>query len=67
MAQSVKHLTLDFSSRHGLMVHEFKPRIGLHADGAEPAWDSVSLSLSAPSTHRLSLPLKINKKEKTES
>ena len=39
------------------MVHEFKPRIGLHADGAEPAWDSVSLSLSAPSTHSLSLPL----------
>ena len=61
MAQAVRHLTLDLGSGHDLIVCGFEPRIGLCADGAEPAWDSVSLSLSAPSTHSLSLPLKINK------
>ena len=30
------------------MVHEIKPRIRLHTDGAEPAWDSLSLPLSLP-------------------
>ena len=28
-------------------VHEFEPRVGLCADGAEPAWDSLSPPLSA--------------------
>ena len=37
MAQSVKHLTFDFSSGHDLMVHEFEPHMGLHADSVEPA------------------------------
>ena len=37
MAQSVKHLTLDFSSGHGLMFLEFEPHIGLCADSAEAA------------------------------
>ena len=36
-AQSVKHLTLDFRSGHDLMVPEFKPRVRLCADSAEPA------------------------------
>ena len=54
MAQSVKHLTLDFGSGHDLMVCEFEPRIGLRAErAAEPAWDSPSPSLSVS--------LKINK------
>ena len=39
----------DFGSSHDhLMVGEFEPRTGLHADTAEPAWDSLSLPLSAP-------------------
>ena len=27
---------------------EFEPHIGLYADSAEPAWDSLSLPLSLP-------------------
>ena len=61
MAQSVKLLTLAFSSGHDLTVCEFKPRVGLCAEGAEPAWDSVSPSHSAPPCLSLSLSLKINK------
>ena len=37
VAQSVKHLTLDFGSGHDLAIWEFKPRIGICADGEEPA------------------------------
>ena len=48
MAQWVEHSTLDFGSGHGLMVPGFEPLIGLHADSAEPAWDSFSPSFSAP-------------------
>ena len=57
-AQSVKHLTLDFSSGHDVTVHEFEPHV-LCADGVEPAWDSLSLPFS--------LSLKINFKNKTPS
>ena len=48
MAQSAEHLTLDFVSGHDLMVCEFEACIGLCADGADPAWSSLSLSLSVP-------------------
>ena len=50
VAQEVNCPTLDFSSGHDFMVHEFKPHIGLCADSVEPAWDllSPSLSLSLP-------------------
>ena len=48
MAQSVKPLTLDFGSGHDLTVGEFEARLGLCADSAEPAWDSLSPPLSAP-------------------
>ena len=34
-------------SGHDLMVREFEPRVGLRADSAEPASDSLSPSLSA--------------------
>ena len=44
MAQSVKRPTLDFDSGHDLTVREKEPHVGLCADGAEPAWDSPSLS-----------------------
>ena len=63
VAQLAKHLTLDFSSDHDSMVCEFKPRIGLCVDSPEPAWDSLSLSLSLcpSSAHGLSFCLKIKK------
>ena len=48
--------TLGFGSGHDLVVCGFKPHIGLCADGAEPAWDS--LSLSAPPLLVLSFSLK---------
>ena len=57
MAQSVKLSTLDFGSGHDLTVHEIEPHIGLRADSTEPAWDSLSPSLSSPPlmTHTCSL------------
>ena len=33
---------------HDLMVHEFKPCVGLCAYRMEPAWDSLSTSFSVP-------------------
>ena len=47
-AQSVKHPTCDFSSRHDVVVCEFEPHVRLCAGHMEPAWDSVSLPLSLP-------------------
>ena len=55
MAQSAKRLTLDLGSGNDLTVHGFKPRIRLCAECVEPAWDSVSPSLSAPPLLALSL------------
>ena len=57
MAQSVARLTRDFGSGHDLTVCEFESHIGLCADSAQPAWDSLSLPLSPPSSlaHSLSL------------
>ena len=60
MAQLVKHLT----SGHDLMVHEFEPQVKLCADSVEPALDSVSPSLSAPSPLALSLSLSLSRKNK---
>ena len=48
MAQSVKHLTLDFGSGHDLTVRGFKPHTGLLAGSVEPTWDSLSLPFSLP-------------------
>ena len=48
MAPSVKRLALDFGSGRDLMVREMEPHVGLCADSAEPAWNSLSSSLSAP-------------------
>ena len=48
VAQLVERPTLGFSLGHDLMVRGFKPRVGLHADSMEPAWDSLSPSLSLP-------------------
>ena len=60
VAQLAKHPTLDLGSGHGLTVHETELCIRLCADSVEPAWDSLSPSLSAPPL--LSLSLSQNKK-----
>ena len=65
MAPSVKRPTLDFGSGHDLMVHKIEPSVGLCTDGMEPAWDSPSPPLSAPSLlsilHALLLSLCLSK------
>ena len=63
MAPSVKRPTLDFSSSHDLTVCEIRPRVRLYADSVEPAWDTLSLSLSASPPRSLSLKNKYFKKE----
>ena len=45
VAQSLKHPALDFSSGQDLTVHGFMPCVGPYADSAEPAWDSLPLTL----------------------
>ena len=60
MTQWVKPPTLDFSSGHDLMVMGSSLASG-SIQKAEPAWDSLSLPLSLPLLHSLSLSLKINK------
>ena len=60
MAQSVKRQILGFDSGPDLTIFGFEPHIGLCADSVEPAWDSLSLPLSAPSLLTGSLSLKIN-------
>ena len=75
MFQSGKRPMLDFGSGHDLLVHGFESCIGLHADSAEPAGDSLSPPLCpspascllAPSLSlSLSLSLKIKKNQKDE-
>ena len=62
MAQSVKPPALGFGSGHDLVVPEFEPHIRLCAASAEPAWDFLSPSFSAPPLLTFSLSLsKINK------
>ena len=60
MAQSVKRPTLDFGSGRDLRVHECEPHVRLCADSAEPAWDSLSPSLSAPPPLMLSVFLSLS-------
>ena len=55
VAQSVKHLTLDFSSSHDLTVRGMEPGIWLCADSVEPAWDYIAPFLSVPPPCVLSL------------
>ena len=45
---SVKRPTLGFSTGHDLMVYGFEPHVELCTGSVEPAWDSVSPSLSPP-------------------
>ena len=48
VAQSVKHLTLDFGSGMILRFVGSSPCVMLCVDNVEPAWDSLSISLSLP-------------------
>ena len=41
-------LTLGYGSGHNLTVCGFKPHVRLCTDSMEPAWESLSSSLSAP-------------------
>ena len=43
VAQFVKHLTLDFTSGHNLMVGRFESHIELCCDSVEPTWDSLPI------------------------
>ena len=61
MVQLLKCLTLYFVSGRDLMVREVEPQVGLCTDSVEPAWDSLSLSLSLCLPFPPSLALKINK------
>ena len=45
MSQSVKSPTLGLGTGRDLTVRETESRVGLCADGMEPAWDSLSPSL----------------------
>ena len=49
VAQLVKHPTPDFGSGHDLMVCEIEPYT--EAVSTEPAWDSLSPSLSPSPAH----------------
>ena len=60
----VEPLTLDVSSGHDVQVPGFEPCIGLRAGSEEPAWDSLSPSLSAPLPLGHVLSLKINRLKK---
>ena len=65
MAQSVKHWTLYFGLAHDLTIGEIESFVRLCSDGVKHTWDSLSLSLAAPSPLRCSLSLsKINKLKK---
>ena len=67
MAQLVKYPTLDFSSGHDFAVREIEPHFGLCADSAEPAWDSLPLSLPFPCSLSLALSLSLKKLIKKKS
>ena len=57
MTQLGEHPTFDFGSGQDLAVHEFEAYVRLCMDDAEPAWDSLSPFLSAPSLLSRSLSL----------
>ena len=67
-AQSVERLSLGFGSAHDLMVREFEPCVGLHADFGKCPCDCLSVPFSLPlpclCSCFLSLSPKINKVKK---
>ena len=60
MAQSAECPTVGFNSGHDFTVCDIEALVGLYTDSTEPAWDSVSPSLSAPPLIAHSLSLKTN-------
>ena len=65
VAQTVERPTFDFDTGHDLMVREFELHVRLCTDSMDPAWNSLSPSLSAPPLFMLSLSLsQINKEIK---
>ena len=70
MAQLVKCPTRDFGSGHDFMAHDIKPRVGLCANSAELAWDSLSPFSLCPSptcapSLSLSLSLSLSQNKQT--
>ena len=63
MAQLVKHPTLDFSSGHDILVVRSSPTPGSMLS-VEPAWDSLSASLTVSGSQSLSLSLSLKIKNK---
>ena len=61
VAQSVKQPTLDFSEGHDLMVHEFEPLVGLHADNMWSMLGFLSLPLPCACMRTLSFSLSLSK------
>ena len=59
--QSVKYLTLDFSSGHDVMVREFKCHVGDSALTVRSLLGILSLSLYLSPAHTVSVSLKMNK------
>ena len=61
MAQSVKRLTPGFGAGHDLTLRGIEPHVRTLPGSAEPAWDSLSPSLSAPSLLERALSLSLSK------
>ena len=61
VAQSVKCPTIDSGLVHNLTIGETEPCVGLFADSAEPAWDSLCLPLFLSLPSSLSFSLSQNK------
>ena len=59
MAQSVRHLTVDFTSGHDLMVLRSSPTLGSRL-GVKPAYYSLSPSALHARTYALSLSLSLS-------
>ena len=64
VAQSVECLTLGFGSGHDLTVHGFEPPHQALCGSTEPAWNSLSPSLSIPPPLMCTLTLHLNKHQK---
>ena len=64
MGQSVKHQTLDFRSGHDFAVHVIEPHVGLCTKNMEPAWNSLTPSLSVPLQLMCTLSLSLSLKNK---
>ena len=61
VAHSLKHPTHDFGIGHDLTVCGIEPHIGFCAGSADPAWDSLSLSLCPSPPHACMYTLSQNK------